>query len=80
MYSNCQFFQLIANGPDGIAGVAVQEAVAEEANLDRDLNQQQKLMAVLVLDQVHQQENATPTTAQVSSFLMFFNYVLSGKT
>ena len=76
MYSNYQFFQLIANGPDGVAGVAVQEAVAEEANLDRDLNQQQKLMAVLVLDQVHRQEIATPTTAQVSSFLMFFNYVL----
>ena len=53
MYSNYQFFQLIANGPDGVAGVAVQEAVAEEANLDGDLKQQQKLMAVLVLDQVH---------------------------
>jgi len=29
---------LIANGPDGVAGVAVQKAVAVEANLDRDLN------------------------------------------
>ena len=38
MYSNYQLFQLIANGQDGIAGVAVQEAVTEEANLDRDLN------------------------------------------
>ena len=38
MHSNYQFFQLIANGPDGVAGVAVQEAVTEEANLDQDLN------------------------------------------
>jgi len=29
---------IAANGPDGVAGVAVQEAVAVEANLDRDLN------------------------------------------
>ena len=68
MYSNYQFFQLIANGPDGKAGVAVQEAVAEEANLDGELNQQQKLMAVLALDQVHRQDIATPTTALVSNF------------
>ena len=34
-------------------------------------------MVVHVLDQVHQQEIATPTTAQVSSFLVFFQY--SGK-
>ena len=31
-------------------------------------------MVVHVLDQVHQQEIATPTTAQVSSFLVFFQY------
>ena len=67
---------MIANGPDGVAGVAVQEAVTEEANLDGDLNQHQKLMAVLVLDQINRREVATPTTALVSSFLMFFNYVL----
>ena len=76
MHSNYQFFQLIANGPDGVAGVAVQKAVAVEANLDRDLNQQQKLMAVLVLDQVTIRDIATPTTVLVSSFLMFFNSVL----
>ena len=34
-------------------------------------------MAVLVLDQVHRQDIATPTTALVSNFLVFLNYVLT---
>ena len=36
-----------------------------EPNLDRDLKEEKKLMVVLVLAQVHQQEIATPETVQV---------------